>query len=111
MKLLTMTACALIAASSAFGSIVLVGPAPEGGAGLGNRNTVLTLQSPNNDTIETGCVGPGEVTTGCGFEDADVMTGAGQIGVFTLGELTLTDLADLRILFNAAQPGNSTGIN
>ena len=110
MTLCKLAACSLLLASTTFASIVLVGPAPEGGAGLGNRQTVLTLQSPASSTIETGCVGPGETTTNCGFANSDVKTGAGQIGSFTIGDLGLTSLADLRIVFNAAEPGNSTGI-
>ena len=110
MKLFILAACSLFAASSTFADIILVGPAPAGGAGLGNRNTALSLQSPRNGTIETGCVGPNETTTNCGFANSAVKTGEGQIGSFTIGDLALNSLADLRIVFNAAEPGNSTGI-
>jgi hypothetical protein len=110
MKFLMTAALTIAAASSSFASIVNLGPAPEGGAGLGNRLTVLTLQSPANSVVETGCVGPNESTVGCGFPDSDVKTGAGQIGTYTIGDLGLTSLSNLRIMFNAAQPGNAEDI-
>lgn len=112
MRFLLSAALVLGAASSMSGSVIFLGPAEGGGAGLGNRLTVLTLQSPANTTLETGCVGLNESTTGCGFADSDVKTGAGQIGSYTLADpmLGLTSIADLRIMFNAAEPGNSNGV-
>jgi hypothetical protein len=110
MKFFMTAALTIAAASSCFASLVNLGPAVEGGAGLGNRITVLTLQSPANSEVETGCVGPNESTVGCGFPDSDVKTGAGQIGSYTIGDLGLTSLSDLRIMFNAAQPGNAEDI-
>ena len=62
-------------ASLASASIILVSPVEISGTGLGAVNTVLTLQSPANSTIETGCVAPsggGTTTSGCGFTDSKV---------------------------------------
>jgi hypothetical protein len=111
MKFFLTAALTIVAASSSFANIVNLGPAPEGGAGLGNRLTVLTLQSPANSIVETGCINASGTTTGCGFDDANALEGAGQIGSYTTGDLGLTSLADLRIMFNAAQPGNSENIS
>ena len=111
MRVLLTAALAIAAATSTHGSIIFLGQAPAGGAGLGNRMTTLTLQSPGSSTMETGCVGPNDSTTGCGFADAQVQTGESQTKAYTVGELGLSSFGALRILFNAAQPGNSTGIN
>jgi hypothetical protein len=112
MRTVISTALLLGAVSLAQASIVLVGPAEEGGAGLGNRLTVLTLQSPANSTLETGCVGPGDSPTTCNtFPDSTVKTGNSQINAYTVGELGLSSFSQLRIIFNAADPGNQVGIN
>ena len=94
-------------AHTASATTIFLGPNPEGGTGLGSVLTVLTLSSPGSTSNETGCVRPsgsGSTTTGCGFVDANVMTGAGQIGTPTLGEIGASSAADLRIVFNASEP-------
>ena len=94
-------------AQTASATTIFLGPNPEGGTGLGTVETVLTLSSPGSSTTETGCVRPsgsGSTTTGCGFVDANVMTGAGQIGTPTLGTIGATSASDLRIVFNASEP-------
>ena len=94
-------------AQTASATTIFLGPNPAGGTGLGTVETVLTLSSPGSSTTETGCVRPsgsGSTTTGCGFVDANVMTGAGQIGTPTLGTIGATSASDLRIVFNASEP-------
>ena len=94
-------------ADTASATAILLGPNPEGGTGLGTVETVLTLSSPGSSSSETGCVRPtgsGSTTDGCGFLDANVMTGAGQIGTPTLGTIGATSASDLRIVFNASEP-------
>lgn len=96
-------------AHTASATAILLGPNPESGTGLGTVETVLTLTSPGSSSNETGCVRPsgsGSTTAGCGFLDANVMTGAGQIGTPTLGTLGATSANDLRIVFNASEPGS-----
>jgi hypothetical protein len=110
MRIFLTAALLVAAASSSYADIVLLGPAPTGGAGLGNRSTVLTLQSPASSSSEEGCVGLNQSTAGCGFSDATVLQGAGQIGTYTMGDLGLTSFSDLRIMFNAAQPGNAEDV-
>ena len=94
-------------AHTASATLILLGPNPEGGTGLGTVETVLTLSSPGSSTNETGCVRPsgsGSTTAGCGFVDANVMTGQGQIGTPTLGTIGATTANDLRVVFNASEP-------
>lgn len=96
-------------AHTASATAILLGPNPESGTGLGTVETVLTLSSPGSSSIETGCVRPsgsGSTTVGCGFLDANVMTGAGQIGTPTLGTIGATSASDLRIVFNASEPAS-----
>lgn len=76
------------------------------GTGLGGANTILTLQSPGNSTTETGSVGRmvgnlNDVITG------DAMTGASQTQTRSLSSLGLTSASDLRVVFNALEPGGA----
>lgn len=76
------------------------------GSGLGSVNTILTLQSPRNSTNEAGSVGrvignPNDVQTG------DFMSGASQTQTRTVSSLGVTSAADLRVVFNALEPGNT----
>ena len=97
-------------AHTASATLILLGPNPESGTGLGTVETVLTLSSPGSSGNETGCVRPsgsGSTTAGCGFVDASVMTGQGQIGTPTLGTLGATTANDLRVVFNASEPASN----
>lgn len=85
--------------------LVLQGPEDFDGTGLGAVNTVLTLQSPANTSFEEGSVtrapgGSTDVVTG------DAMTGASQTSTRSLGSLGIDSAADLRVVFNALEPGN-----
>ena len=98
-------------AQTASATLILLGPNPEGGTGLGTVETVLTLSSPGSSSNETGCVRPsgsGSTTAGCGFLDASVMTGAGQIGTPTLGAIGATSASNLRVVFNASEPASDS---
>ena len=102
-----VVAIVLGVAQTASATLILLGPNPEGGTGLGTVETVLTLSSPGSTSNETGCVRPsgsGSTTLGCGFLDANVMTGAGQIGTPTLGTIGATSASALRVVFNASEP-------
>jgi hypothetical protein len=89
-----------LGAASANASLVLVGPQDFSGTGLGAVNTILTISSLANTSFESGSVAFGNATSG------DVMTGASQTQTRTLGELGITSAADLRVVFNALEPGN-----
>ena len=94
--------------SSASASIILTSPIEQSGTGLGAVTTLLTLQSPGNSTIETGCVAPsgsGTTMSGCGFADSNVQA---QFGTPTLSAAGIGSAADLRIVFNASEPGNAS---
>ena len=85
-------------------SLVLQGAQNFGGTGLGSVNTILTLQSPGNSTTESGSVGraignPNDVRAG------DFQSGASQTQTRTISSLGVTSAADLRVVFNALEPG------
>ncbi len=89
-------------ASLAPASLILESSLEHSGTGLGAVNTLLTLQSPGGATIETGCAAPSgadSTTAGCGFTDSSVQA---QFGTPTL--------ADLRVVFNASEPGSDPDI-
>jgi hypothetical protein len=75
------------------------------GTGLGAVNTLLTLQSPGSSSFEQGSVAVGagnaQVLSG------DAKKGASQTQLRTLGDLGVGAASDLRIVFNAAEPGNA----
>lgn len=100
---------ALLAAGPAQANLTLVSPINFGGTGLGSVNTILTIQSPGNSSFESGSVGravgnPSDVLTG------DVKTGASQTQTRTIGSLGVTSASDLRVVFNAVEPGNASDI-
>lgn len=94
-------AALMLGAGGAHASLVLSGAENFSGTGLGNVNTVLTIQSPGSSTFEQGSVAFGNVTTG------NVLTGASQTQTRTLGSLGITSAADLRVVFNAVEPGGA----
>jgi hypothetical protein len=105
--------CATFLAGSvsiASASIIPVSLVELDGTGLGAVSTLLTIQSPGNSTIETGCTawnGTAVTTTGCGFADSKVQA---QFAAPTLASTGATSAADLRIVFNASEPGNASDI-
>lgn len=93
-----------LAGTSAQAALILVAPENFGGTGLGAVSTILTVQSPNNSTTETGAVafnGTNDVITG------DAMTGGSQTLTRTLSSVGISAASDLRIVFNALEPGNT----
>jgi hypothetical protein len=92
------------AASTSHAALISLGEQEFQGTGLGAVNTVLTITSPANSTTETGSVswnGTSLTTSG------NVLTGASQTNAPTLSSLGLTSASDLRIVFNAQEPGNA----
>lgn len=95
---------AALGAAPAYASLELVAPQDFNGTGLGSVNTVLTLSSPANSTFEEGSVswsGTTDVLSG------DAMGGASQSLTRTIDEVGITSASDLRIVFNAQEPGGS----
>ncbi len=87
-------------------SLVLQSAQDFQGTGLGGVNTILTIQSPRSSTDEAGSVGrvignPNDVRTG------DFQSGASQTQTRTVSSLGVTSAADLRVVFNALEPGNA----
>lgn len=83
--------------------LMLDAPADFQGTGLGAVNTVLTIQSPGSSSTEAGSVwwnGAMDASSG------DAKHGSSQTQTRTLGELGIASAADLRIVFNALEPGN-----
>jgi hypothetical protein len=115
-----LAAVATIGVGTAQANLVLVGPVTLGGTGLGSVNTVLTLSSFASNTTEQGCVGTASGTDFIGSTasgacvsgtSTDVKTGASQTQTRTLSEAGITSGTTFAILFNAAEPGNASGIS
>lgn len=99
-------AVAGLCAGPANAMLVLQGPQNFQGTGLGSVNTILTIQSPGSSSFEAGAVGR---TTGSSTDviSGDAMTGASQTQTRSIGSLGITSAADLRVVFNALEPGNT----
>ncbi len=99
--------------SAAHADLILAGPNPIGGTGLGAVNTILTIQGQGNATTEAGCVSFGGFTgtsfSGglCVGSSGDVKTGASQTQTRTLLETGVTSAANFGIIFNASEPGGN----
>jgi hypothetical protein len=73
------------------------------GTGLGAVNTILTIQSPNDGSVEMGCIGP----TGqgsCGFPDLTALNGASQTKMVFLSALPGVKGSNLALVLNFAEP-------
>lgn len=108
-KALSATATAVLALSAmapAHAMLVLQGPEDFQGTGLGAVDTILTLQSPGNSSVETGSVermvgSADDIITG------DAKTGASQTQTLSLAEVGVSSASDIRVVFNALEPGNT----
>lgn len=98
-----MALMAMPAVASA--QLVASGTITSSGSGLGAVNTILTLQSPGNDTEESGCVRPGGFTS-CGFVNSTVQSGQSQV-VF-LSALGGVNGSNLSLILNFAEPDKAT---
>lgn len=90
----------LLAATSASAELQYLGQLDLTGTGLGNVNTLLTIQSPANTTTETGSVswnGTSSVTSG------DTQAINNTLSLSTLG----ANASNLLIVFNPVEPGNA----
>ena len=114
LKALFATAAVVVAASqSARGTIVFKQVVELNGTGLGAVNTILTVQSPGSSSNESGCVAFGDVTGapacfGTGNTGGDEQTGASQTRTRTIAQSGATSAAAFVIVFNAAEPGNTS---
>ncbi len=90
----------IMTATNANASLEYLGQLDITGTGLGNVNTLLTIQSPRNTTTETGSVswnGSTSVTTG------DTQAINNTLLLSGLG----TSASNLLIVFNPSEPGNA----
>ena len=90
-------------------ALTLVSPTAESGTGLGHVSTVLTIQGSNKAPLETGSVGV-DGTTNAMTITGDAKTGASQTRLWTLGDLGVDSASDLRLVFNANEPGSGRDI-
>jgi hypothetical protein len=110
MKIRYAIAFASIAAAvagPASASLVLVAPENFQGTGLGDVNTVLTIQSPGSTSFEQGSVGRTTTSPTVDVIIGDAKTGASQTQTRSIASLGLTSAADLRVVFNAQEPGGA----
>jgi len=102
---MAVLAAGLSVCSTANANLVLLSAENFQGTGLGAVNTILTIQSPNNSTSETGSVGrsPGNIND---VIIGDAKTGASQTQTQSINSLGVLSAASLRVVFNALEPGN-----
>ena len=104
MVLRALALAGLATAASASHAALIQQPGPEQqfqGTGLGAVNTVLTLTSPGSSTTEAGAVS---------FNGTTTVTSGDTVAINntpTLGSLGVSSASDLRIVFNAQEPGNA----
>ena len=104
---LSLAACAVTAlfSTAAHADLTPLDPIDFNGTGLGSVNTILTIQSPANTDTENGTVvwdGTSDMLSG-----SNVLSGNSQTQTRTLGDLGVTSADSLRVVFNAAEPGNA----
>jgi hypothetical protein len=92
------------AGGAAHASLTLGGAQDYQGTGLGAVNTILTIQSPGSTTSETGQVA---FSNGSDVVTGHAMTGGSQTRTRTFADLAVTSAANLRVVFNALEPGNA----
>lgn len=129
MRLRTFAVLAVVSliggAGLARASIIFDQPVDITGAGFGNIPRLLTVQSTADNPTESGCVawtssgmvvgasacltadatnGNGVLNIG-GDEPPPTTSGSNKFAAPTLGDLGITQASDLRIVFDATQPG------
>ena len=98
--------CLSLGAAPVHASLIFSAAENFQGTGLGAVNTILTIQSPQNSSTETGAVswnGAADQITG-----NIALTGSSQTQTRTISQLGLTSAASLRVVFNALEPGGAT---
>ena len=61
----------------------------------------------SNSSSESGCIAPGNVTSGCGFADNVVKTGASQSQTVFLSALSGVNGSNVAVVLNFAEPANA----
>lgn len=90
--------------TAAYAALDYLGTADLQGTGIGAENTVLTIQSPRNTASEKGSVGLD--ADGRQITSGNVLKGNSQTRVRSFGSVGITAASDLRIVFNAQEPGH-----
>jgi hypothetical protein len=124
-KLGLAVAAALGVVTGANANLVQNGQLDLGGQGFGNAPRLLTIQGQGNNTTESGAIGivGGAIAVVPGIANGSVFLGNGvtnaggdevsplndtlKFGIPTLGSLGWTSGADVRLLFNATEPGGN----
>lgn len=101
-KRLIAAAALLAISASSHASLINTGVVTDTGTGIGNVNTVLTLQNNNQTGEASGSVirsGTADATTG------DAAPGASKNATYSFGELNVTSASQLEFVFNPVEPG------
>lgn len=125
-KAAAITSALLALSAGANASLVQDGMLDLGGQGFGNAPRLLTIQGKGNSTYESGAIGisGGEIVALTpGIADSSVYLGNGvqnlggdtvnplvdsnKFSIPTLGSLNWTSASDVRLLFNAVEPGGN----
>lgn len=94
---------AAFACSSSHAALTLFAPEDFSGSGLGAVNTSLTLQGKGSSTFESGAVGLD--ASNSLLITGDAKTGSSQTQLLRLGDLGVGSASELRVVFNANEPG------
>jgi hypothetical protein len=117
-----VTACGIMSASPIVDSnLILIGPI-DFGHGFGNAPRILTMQATGNQTVESGCDGVSGTTLIVGPSSCAGLGAFAPVGGDepnpngfpkyadpTLGSLNYSDASQIEVLFDAVDPGNTTG--
>jgi hypothetical protein len=109
------TVLALTAVMGMYADIIYLGPVSDAGGGFGSILTMLTLQSPGNQSTSSGCSGiggSGQSAIGSevcpdGFIGGDESGPAGFPKNETFSVATVGAAADIGIVYNSSQPGGT----
>jgi len=99
----TVVAAFIMGSAPAKASLVELTDVQLSGQGVGHVTTVLSLQSPGSDTIETGGVNFNGSTFGTG-----ISPGANKNQTFTFAQLGITNANQLGLVVNLNEPNNET---
>ncbi len=112
---LAVAAAVFAVSVSSQASLVYTGVVTDTGSGIGNVNTVLTLEADQRQRLPGGVLNPMyamgtgaivRVAPGTDDEVGDVKPGAVHNATYSFGDLNVTNTNQLEFIFNPVEPGN-----
>ena len=119
MRILLSLLIGTVTINAIHAGVILSGPDVSGAAGFGNMPRILTVQATGNASTESGCiawngsrmiVGSGACSNAANVGgDEPNPHGFPKDSVPTLSSLGFTKASDIGIVFDATEPGNTSG--